>query len=33
VLCTGDDFAATDITVVRPGTGLNGQSVSLSLAC
>ena len=27
VLCTGDDFAATDITVVRPGTELSGQPV------
>ena len=27
VLCTGDDFATTDITVVRPGTGLSGPSV------
>lgn len=24
VLCTGDDFAATDITVVRPSTGPRG---------
>ena len=27
VLCTGDDFAATDITVVRPETELSGQPV------
>ena len=27
VLCTGDDFATTDITVVRPGTELSGQPV------
>jgi hypothetical protein len=32
VLCTGDDFAATDITVVRPGTELSGQPVLLSFA-
>jgi ribonuclease VapC len=25
VLCTGDDFAATDITVVRPGTEPTGR--------
>ena len=25
VLCTGDDFAATDIAVVRPGTDPGGQ--------
>jgi ribonuclease VapC len=27
VLCTGDDFAATDITTVRPGTDLSGRPV------
>ncbi len=27
VLCTGDDFAATDITVVRPGTGPSRRPV------
>ncbi len=27
VLCTGDDFAATDIAVVRPGTDPSGQPV------
>jgi ribonuclease VapC len=27
VLYTGDDFAGTDITVVRPGTELSGQPV------
>jgi ribonuclease VapC len=27
VLCTGDDFAATDITAVRPGTDLSGRPV------
>jgi len=27
VLCTGDDFAATDIAVVRPGTDPGGQPV------
>ena len=26
VLCTGDDFAATDITVVRPGTEPSEQA-------
>ena len=30
VLCTGNDFAATDITVVRPGTGQAGRPVLLS---
>lgn len=30
VLGTGDDFAATDIEVVRPGTGRTGHPVSLS---
>ena len=29
VLCTGDDFAATDIDVVRPGTGRIRRPVSL----
>jgi ribonuclease VapC len=27
VLCTGGDFAATDITVVRPGTEQSGRAV------
>jgi hypothetical protein len=27
VLCTGDDFAATDIAVVRPGTAPGGRPV------
>ena len=32
VLCTGNDFAATDITVVRPGTEQTGPPMWLSLA-